>query len=72
MTVWSITKDRDFRNSHLLRATPRRLLAVATGNITNDDLAALFERDLETIVAALAEARFVELRPDTLIVHHDR
>lgn len=67
-----ITKDRDFRNSHLLQSTPRRLLIVATGNISNDDLTALFAQELEAIIAALDEATFVELGPDSLIVHHDR
>ena len=35
-----ITKDRDFRNSHLLRQSPRRLLTVSTGNaaVEDDDL----------------------------------
>jgi len=67
-----VTKDRDFRDSHLLRSTPRRLLIVATGNITNNDLLALFDRHLEAIVAALDEVRFVELANDRLIVHEDR
>ena len=29
-----VTKDRDFRDGHLLARSPRRLLVVATGNIT--------------------------------------
>jgi len=33
-----VTKDRDFRDSHLLRGVPRRLLIVTTGNISNNDL----------------------------------
>lgn len=33
-----VTKDRDFRDGHLLRARPRRLLIVATGNIDNRHL----------------------------------
>jgi predicted nuclease of predicted toxin-antitoxin system len=33
-----VTKDADFRNSHLLSGSPRRLLIVTTGNITNDAL----------------------------------
>ena len=37
------------------------LLVVATGNITNDALLAVFELHLDAIVAALAEADFVEL-----------
>ena len=63
-----VTKDRDFRDSHLLRRSPRRLLVVATGNITNSDLRSLF---LESIVAALTEASFVEMGLTGLIVHRD-
>ena len=37
-----ITKDADFVHSHLLRGRPRRLLLVATGNVTNDALIRLF------------------------------
>ncbi len=47
-------------------------MIVATGNITNNDLLALFDRHLDSIVAALEEARFVELTDDRLIVHEDR
>ncbi len=67
-----VTKDRDFRDSHLLRSTPRRLLIVATGNVSNNGLLALFDRHLDSIVAALEEVRFVELTDDRLIVHEDR
>lgn len=42
-----VTKDRDFRDSHLLTRSPRRLLVVATGNITNDALLALFAKHLD-------------------------
>jgi hypothetical protein len=35
-----VTKDSDFRFGHLLVGSPRKLLVVATGNITNDSLAA--------------------------------
>ena len=41
-----ITKDSDFRDSHLLGGAPRQLLRVTTGNIKNADLIALFERNL--------------------------
>jgi predicted nuclease of predicted toxin-antitoxin system len=67
-----VTKDRDFRDSHLLRSAPRRLLVVATGNIRNDELLALFSRHLDAVVSALGEARFVELWSDRMIVHGDR
>ncbi len=41
-----VTKDRDFRDSHLLQNLPRRLLVVATGNIANDDLLASYTQKL--------------------------
>ena len=33
-----VSKDRDFREGHLLHGSPVRLLVVATGNISNDDV----------------------------------
>jgi predicted nuclease of predicted toxin-antitoxin system len=56
-------KFLDFRDGHLLSGSPRRLLVVATGNITNAMLLALFEANLQSVVGALGEADFVELRP---------
>ncbi|HKR51825.1 MAG TPA: DUF5615 family PIN-like protein [Pseudonocardiaceae bacterium] len=67
-----VTKDRDFRDGYLLAGSPRRLLAVATGNITNTALLALFQANLDTIVDALGEADFVELGPKALVVHRRR
>lgn len=67
-----VTKDRDFRNGHLLRGRPRRLLIVATGNIDNRQLVDLFDQYLDDLVGALAEVRFVELAHGRLIVHEDR
>ena len=67
-----VTKDSDFRASHLVSGSPQRLLLVATGNIANNDLLALFDRHPADVVAALGEARFVELRPDQLVIHEDR
>jgi len=64
-----ITKDRDFRDSHLLVGRPRRLLEVTTGNIRNDDLIVLFETNLTLIIESLEEARYVAISPDRLVVH---
>lgn len=64
-----VTKDRDFRDGHLLGGTPRRLPVVATGNITNAALLDLFRRHLAEIVVAFGEVDFVELRPTALILH---
>jgi len=67
-----VTKDWDFRDGHLLTRSPQRLLVVATGNITNAALLVLFETHLDAIAAALEEADFVELGPDSLVVHRPR
>ena len=67
-----VTKDRDFRDGHLLSGSPRRLLVVATGNITNTELLALVQANLDAIIDALGEADFVELGPRTLVIHHQR
>lgn len=64
-----VTKDRDFRDGHLLGRSPRRLLVVATGNITNAALLVLFSEHLGAIVAAFDEVDFVELRPTALVLH---
>lgn len=67
-----VTKDRDFRDGHLLAGSPRRLLIVATGNITNAALMTLVEKHLDAIVGALDKADFVELSPAALVVHRRR
>ena len=55
----------------MLRRSPRRLLVVATGNITNRELLRLFAEHLPAIEAALVEAALVELRADVLVIHGD-
>lgn len=67
-----VTKDRDFRDGHLLSGSPRRLLIVATGNITNAALLALFEANLDAVAGALGGADFVELGPEAMVVHKRR
>lgn len=62
-----VTKDRDFRDGHVLGGSPRRLLVVAMGNITNAALLALFGAHLSAVIAAFDEVDFVELRPTALV-----
>lgn len=67
-----ITKDRDFRDGHLLSGSPRQLLIVATGNISNSALLSLFETHVDAVVSALEEADLVEMQVQSLIVHPRR
>ena len=62
-----VTKDEDFVDTFHLKREPRKLLLVATGNIGNSDLEALFARSLDEIVHALETSDFVELSHDLLI-----
>lgn len=62
-----VSKDADFRISHQLRGRPRRLLVVAMGNVTNNDLLAAFEAHLDVIVAAFDDADRVEMRTTQIV-----
>jgi len=66
-----VTKDGDFRDSHRLRGSPRRLLIVATGNIGNDELLAIFARHLGLLVTSLESAGMVELGHDSMEVFEE-
>lgn len=57
-----VTKDADFVASFRLAGQPRRLLLVATGNITNPALETLFRAALPELLAAFTEGRLVELQ----------
>ena len=63
-----VSKDNDFRVSHLLGGTPARLLIVSSGNITNRDLLALIDGHLDAVVAAFEGASLVELTADDLSI----
>ncbi len=67
-----MSKDRDFREGHLLLGSPARLLVVGTGNITNDELLALFTTHLDAIVDAFGASSFVELGSEALVIHRER
>ena len=67
-----VTRDSDFRYSHLANNSPRRLLIVGTGNTSNTDLLDLFEIRLDDLVSAFGAAELVELRPDLLVIHQRR
>lgn len=64
-----VSKDADFRDGHLLRASPSRLLVISTGNITNADLLGLIAENMDAIVAAYGNSDFVELGSTALSAH---
>lgn len=64
-----ITKDGDFVDSYLLQKGPFKLLLITTGNISNQELIALFERNLEQIETAFENYSYLELSRTALIFH---
>jgi predicted nuclease of predicted toxin-antitoxin system len=64
-----VTKDADFVDSFLLHGRPPKLLFIATGNIPNDDLLALFEKNLPVLIDALTSQHFVEFDATGLTIH---
>lgn len=64
-----VTKDDDFRISHVLNARPTRLLHVTCGNISTPDLPADFDRNHDTLISALASYAYVEINRAGIVVH---
>jgi predicted nuclease of predicted toxin-antitoxin system len=56
-----VTKDDDFRITHLLHGTPANLLHVTCGNISTGDLLAMFDSNWPALVAATALHAYVEI-----------
>jgi predicted nuclease of predicted toxin-antitoxin system len=64
-----VSKDDDFVTSHLLRGTPKRVLLISTGNISNPELIQIMQDNFDSIEKALDEGVFVELTRTSLVVH---
>lgn len=64
-----ITKDQDFRNSYIFQNTPKKLIRVVLGNISNHKLLDLFERHLNLIVSLKDENQFFVEIGDSFVVY---
>ncbi len=64
-----ITKDGDFMDNYLLHGSPKKLLLVTTGNISNNLLIGLFEKYFDQITVQLKSNSVVELGSSELLVH---
>ncbi len=63
-----ITKDQDFRNSFLLKNTPKKLVKINLGNISNRDLIRIIDNQLERLnsLSKQAGSFMVEINKDNL------
>jgi len=64
-----ITKDGDFLDNYLLHGSPKKLLLVTTGNVSNNVLIDLFERYYDQITSQLNSNSVVELSSSEILVH---
>ena len=62
-----ITKDTDFYHSHLILASPQKLLLVKTGNLRMEEFIKLFDKYLDVIVKTFETNNLIELHKDSLI-----
>ena len=64
-----ITKDSDFRDSFFLRKTPRKLVRVTLGNISNNELIKLFEEHFDLLKENYSKIFFyLELNKDSVVL----
>lgn len=63
------TKDSDFSSSFWLQNRPQKLLLISTGNIRNTELESLLKANIDHLISALTENRYVELTREHVIVH---
>lgn len=63
-----ISKDKDFKNSHLIHSSPRKLLLIALGNLSSDHIINTLGRALKIIKEKNKQPSFyVELSGDALL-----
>lgn len=67
-----VSKDADFVNTHLVSGKPAKLLVVRIGNSSNAELFDLIDRYLDEIVAAFADADYIELHRMLLVIRAGR
>lgn len=62
-----ITKDNDFLDSYLLKAEPRKLVMIKTGNIPNPELIEIFRKNLTKIISMLSRSNLIEINRTEII-----
>lgn len=64
-----ITKDSDFRNSHILVGSPKKMIKVNLGNISNDRLIDFFDANIQSIqrIEMESDVFLIEMNQDGLL-----
>ena len=64
-----VTKDNDFLESFLIHGRPRKLILIRTGNIGNNELKNLFDKQLERISSLMMENSLIEITKTEIVIH---
>jgi predicted nuclease of predicted toxin-antitoxin system len=60
-----ITKDHDFKNTHFITGSPKKLIRIALGNISNKELIAVFNNHFKELVNHLQLPKcYIEIGKD--------
>lgn len=63
-----ITKDEDFKNSHFINNTPKKVIRVTLGNISNSELLELFLKYLPFITPlSIKDTFYIEIGREQII-----
>lgn len=65
-----ISKDSDFFDTYILSETPKKLLIISTGNIKNQNLIKLFEKNLNTLKSLFKTYSVLEINENEILVHY--
>ena len=64
-----ITKDNDFLESFILKSEPSKLILITTGNIPNNQLLDLFNKNFTIIIEKINVNKLVEISRTNIIIH---
>jgi len=65
-----VTKDKDFKDSHFIRQTPKKLIKVNLGNISTNLLIGIFDKTLEQLNSLFSTENkcYVEINQDDMVI----
>lgn len=64
-----VSKDADFRNSHFIKKTPRKIIRICLGNISTQKLIELFSNNMEQLENELQkETVYIEMHDPLVTV----
>jgi len=64
-----ISKDNDFLESYLVKSEPNKLIIVRTGNIPNNHLIQIFNKNLDLIIDMISRSNLIEINKTDIAEH---